>query len=61
MWSVGWYNVGVTIYSFNLSISSKMSYDMLECDFVTELHAYDFVIKYFIIKGVSFVPDHVYE
>ena len=39
------------IYSFNLNISPKMSYGMLECDIVvTELHAYDFIIKDFIIK-----------
>ena len=36
--------MGVIIYSFNLNISPKMSYVMLECDTVI-LHAYDFVIK----------------
>ena len=39
--------MGVVISSFNLNISPKMSYSVLECD-VTELHAYDFVMK----KGV---------
>ena len=38
--------MGVIIYSFNLNISPKMSYNVFECD--TELHAYDFVIKDFI-------------
>ena len=38
--------MGVIIYSFNLKISPKMPYGVLECDIVvTELHAYDFVIK----------------
>ena len=38
--------MGVTIYSFNLNISPKMSYGVFECDsYVTEFHAYDFVIK----------------
>ena len=36
--------MGVVIYSFNLNISPKMSYSVLECD-VTELHAYDFCNK----------------
>ena len=40
----------IIIYSFNLNISPKVSYGMLECDIVTELHAYSFVIKYFVIK-----------
>ena len=35
----------VIIYSFNLNISPKTSHGVLECDIVTELHAYDFVIK----------------
>ena len=39
--------MGVIIYSLNWNISPKMSHGMLECDicYVTELHAYDFVIK----------------
>ena len=37
--------MGVIIYSFNLNISPKVSYGMFECDIVTELYAYDFVIK----------------
>ena len=48
--------MGVIMQSFNLNISPKMSYGVLEYDSViTELHACDFVIK----KGV-FVPDLVY-
>ena len=48
--------MGVIVYSFNLNISPTMSYGVLECDsYVTELHAYDFVIKKFVIKrGVIF-------
>ena len=43
--------MGIIIYSFNTNISLKMSYGVLECDIVvTELHAYDFVIKDFVIK-----------
>ena len=37
----GWQgnNMGAIIYSFNLNISPKMSYGILECDnYVTELH-----------------------
>ena len=42
--------MGVPIYSMNLNISTKMSYDVLEGDsYVTELHAYDFIIKRGII------------
>ena len=54
--------MGVIIYSFNLNIPSKMPYSVLECDIVvTEFHAFDFVIKYFVIKkGVLLVPDPVY-
>ena len=38
--------MGVIIYSFNLNISTKMSYVVLECDIVvTEIHAYESVIK----------------
>ena len=44
------------IISINLNISPKMSYGMLKCDIVRELHAYDFVIE----KGALFVPDPVY-
>ena len=55
--------MGVIIYSVNLNISPKMS--LLECDndYVTELHAYDFIIKGFVIKkgGALFVPDPVYS
>ena len=43
--------MGVIIYSSNLNISPEMAYGVLECDIVvTELHAYDFVIKDFVIK-----------
>ena len=47
--------MGVIIYSFNLNISPKMSYGVLECDsYVTELHVYSFAIKDFVIKrGVT--------
>ena len=38
--------MGVIIYGFNLNISPKMSYAVLECDVVvTESPVYDFVIK----------------
>ena len=38
--------MGVIIYSFTLNISPKVSYGVLECDIVvTELPAYDFVVK----------------
>ena len=47
--------MGMITYSFSLNISPKMSYGVLECDTVTELYAYDFVIT----KGVLFVPDPV--
>ena len=43
--------MGVIIDSFNLNISPKMPYSVLECDIVvTELHAYDFLIQDFVIK-----------
>ena len=42
--------MGVIIYSFNLNISPQMSHGVLEYDIITELHAYDFIIKDFIIK-----------
>ena len=44
--------MGVIIYSFNLNISPKMSYGVLECDIVVrEVHAYDFVsTQDFVIK-----------
>ena len=45
-------NMCVIIYSFNLNISLKMSYGVLKCDIVvTQLHAYDFVTKYFVVKS----------
>ena len=45
--------MSVIIYRFNLNISPKILYGMLENDIVmsTELHAYDIVIKAFVIKG----------
>ena len=45
--------MSVIIYRFNLNISPKILYGMLENDIVmsTELHAYDTVIKAFVIKG----------
>ena len=52
--------MGVITGSFNLNISPKMPYGVLECDIVvTELHACDFVIKDCVIKGVLLVPDPV--
>ena len=46
--------MGVIIYSFNSNISPKISYGVYECELhayrITELHAYDFVIKDFVIK-----------
>ena len=46
----------------NLNISPEMSYSMLEWDIVvTELRAYDFVIKcFYVIKKGLFVLDPVY-
>ena len=41
--------MGVIIYGFNLNISPKMSYGVLECDIVIEFHVYDFVIKSSVI------------
>ena len=54
--------MGIIIYSFNTNISLKMSYGVLECDIVvTELHAYDFVIKDFVIKrGIIFVTPCIW-
>ena len=50
--------MGVIIYSFNLNILPKMAYGVFECDIVvTELHAYDFVIKDFVSL---FVPDPIH-
>ena len=46
--------MGVIIYSFNLNISPKMSYSVLECH-ITELHAYDFVIKNGTLKKSYYV------
>ena len=43
--------MGVIIYSFNLNISLKMPHGILESDIVViEVHAYDFVMKDFVIK-----------
>ena len=36
--------MGVIIYGFNLNISPKMSYAMLECDGVVMLQNYTFMI-----------------
>ena len=54
--------MGVVIYSFNLSVSPKMSYGVLECDtcHVTELYAYDFVVKDFVMKRALFMPGPVF-
>ena len=55
--------MGVIIYSFNLNISLKMSYGVLKCDIVvTQLHAYDFVIKYFVIKmGILCARPYIFK
>ena len=60
VWLVGYVNVSHEMDS-NLNISPKMSYGVLEYDSdVTELHAYDFVIKDIVRKqGALFVPDPV--
>ena len=44
--------MGGILYSFNLNISPRMSHCVLECwyCYVTELHAYGFLIKDFVIK-----------
>ena len=42
--------MGVIICSFNLNISPKISLVCLSVCYVTESHAYDFVIKDFMIK-----------
>ena len=34
VWLVGYDNLGVIIYSFNLNISLKISYGVIECDIV---------------------------
>ena len=53
--------MGVIFYSFSLNISPKMSYGVFECDsYVTELHAYDFVIKDFVIKKRHYLCHTLY-
>ena len=48
--------MGVIIYSFNLNISPKMLYGVLvQYCYVTELHAYDFVIKKGAICAKSYI------
>ena len=45
-------------WTSNLNVSSKI-YGVYECDIVTALNTYDFVIKDFVIKkGVLFVPNY---
>ena len=51
--------MGVIIYSFNLNISPKMLYGVLECGIVT-LQSYMLVI-FVIKKGTLFVPGPVYD
>ena len=52
--------MGTIIYSFNSDISPKISYGMLE--YVIELHAYDFVIKGFVMKkGCYCVGLYIYS
>ena len=50
--------MGIIIYSFNLNISPKMSYGVLECDIVM-LQNYMLMIynKRYCNKKVLFVPD----
>ena len=49
--------MAVIIHSFSLNILPKMSCGVLECDIVvTELHAYDFVIK----RGVIFAAPCIW-
>ena len=51
----------VMIYSFNLDISPKRSCDVLECDsYAIELHAYDFVMKDFVIKEGCYLCRTLY-
>ena len=58
---VGGIIICVVIYSFNLNISPKMSYGVLECDsYVTEFPAYDFVIKDFAIKNGRYLCQTLY-
>ena len=52
--------MGVIIYSFNLNVSPKMSYGVLECCYVSELHAYDFVIKRGIICARPYMSCLLY-
>ena len=61
MWLAGDVNVSRKMGS-NLNISPKMSYGVLECDIVivTELCAYDFVIKDFIIKKGHYLCQALY-
>ena len=40
---------GIT-YAFNMNILPKMSYGVVECDIVMEVHAYHFVIQDFVIQ-----------
>ena len=55
--------MGVIIYSFNLNMSPKMSHRVLECDVVTELPAYDFVIKgcYFCRNIFIYISVYVHK
>ena len=52
--------MGVIIYSFNVNTSPKMSYGELECDAVTELRAYDLVIKDFVEGGGHYLCRTLY-
>ena len=52
--------MGVIAYTFNLNISPKMSYGVLEWYYVTELHAYDFVIKIFVINKGCYLCQTLY-
>ena len=54
--------MGVIIYSFNLNVSPKMSYGVLQCDTVMlQNYMIRFCNKIFCNKKrVLFVPDPVY-
>ena len=50
--------MGVIIHIFNLNISLKMSYCMLECDIMLwNYMLMIFIIKDFVIKEGFFVPE----
>ena len=48
--------MGVLSYSFNVNISLKMSYGVLECTVILQ----NYMLMIFVIKRGIFVPDPVY-